>query len=102
MRSRGGRDPGESESPAGVRRTGEQAIDLAQQTDAARGALQNASNRYRAGYSAYIEQLDAQRSLLTAELSLVQARNDQLANHVALFQALGGGWSSADILNLRR
>ncbi|WP_085810792.1 efflux transporter outer membrane subunit [Sphingomonas sp. TZW2008] len=81
----------------GVRRTGEQADDLARQTAAAQGALQNASNRYRAGYSAYIEQLDAQRSLLTAELSLVQARSDRLASYVALYQAMGGGWSATDV-----
>lgn len=81
---------------AGVRRTGEQADDLARQTEAARGALQNASNRYRAGYSAYIEQLDAQRSLLTAELALVQARTDRLASYVALYQAMGGGWSGVE------
>jgi multidrug efflux system outer membrane protein len=79
---------------AGVRRTGEQATDLAQQTEAARGALQNASNRYRAGYSGYLEQLDAQRSLLTAELSLVQTRTDRLTNYVALYQSMGGGWAA--------
>jgi len=77
---------------AGVRRTEEQAGALAAQVDAARGALRNATNRYRAGYSAYLEQLDAQRSLLTAELSLVQAENDRLASAVALYGALGGGW----------
>lgn len=58
-----------------------------------RAALQNASNRYRAGYSGYIEQLDAQRNLLTAELSLVQARADRLSAYAALYQAMGGGWS---------
>ncbi|SFP82053.1 efflux transporter outer membrane subunit [Sphingomonas rubra] len=77
---------------AGVKRTREQAAALAGQVAAARGALQNATNRYRAGYSAYIEQLDAQRSLLTAELSLVQAENDRLTNAIALYGALGGGW----------
>lgn len=81
---------------AGVARTGEQAVALAAQTEAARGALQNASNRYRAGYSAYIEQLDAQRSLLTAELTLVQARTDRLTSYVALYQAMGGGWARED------
>jgi multidrug efflux system outer membrane protein len=86
----------------GVRRTGEQAADLLRQTEAARGALQNASNRYRAGYSAYIEQLDAQRSLLTAELSLVQSRTDRLASYVALHQAMGGGWSDADVRAVAR
>ena len=77
---------------AGVRRTGEQAQALADQVAAARGALQNATNRYRAGYSSYIEQLDAQRNLLTAELALVQAQADRLTSHVALYQAMGGGW----------
>jgi multidrug efflux system outer membrane protein len=86
----------------GVIRTGEQVADLGRQTEAARGALQNASNRYRAGYSAYIEQLDAQRSLLTAELSLVQTRTDRLTSYVALYQAMGGGWSPDEITAVRR
>ena len=77
---------------AGVERTREQAAAFSAQVAAARGALQNATNRYRAGYSAYIEQLDAQRSLLTAELSLIQAENDRLASAIALYRALGGGW----------
>lgn len=87
---------------AGVRRSGEQADDLAQQADAARGALQNASNRYRAGYSGYIEQLDAQRNLLTAELSLVQARADRLSAYAALYQAMGGGWSRDAVAAMSR
>lgn len=81
----------------GVRRTGEQADALAAQAAASRGALENATNRYRAGYSAYLEQLDAQRTLLTAELSLVQARADRLTSYVALYQAMGGGWTPADV-----
>ena len=87
---------------AGVRRTGEQADALDAQAAAARGALENASNRYRAGYSAYIEQLDAQRNLLTAELSLVQAEADRLTSYVALYQAMGGGWSPAEVSAMRR
>lgn len=77
----------------GIRRTGEQAAQLAAQEAATRGALQNATNRYRAGYSSYLEQLDAQRSLLSTELSLVQARADRLSAYVAAYQAMGGGWS---------
>ncbi len=87
---------------AGVRRIEQQANDLALQTDAARGALQNAANRYRAGYSAYLEQLDAQRSLLTAELALVQTRTDRLTNYVALYQAMGGGWTADDVAGVGR
>ena len=70
--------------------------------DALAGALRNASNRYRAGYSAYIDQLDAQRGLLTAELSLVQARADRLTAYVTLYQAMGGGWSRAEADRVRR
>ena len=79
---------------AGVQRTGEQAASFTRQRDALSAALRNASNRYRAGYSSYLDQLDTQRGLLTAELSLVQARADRLTAYVALFQAFGGGWSA--------
>lgn len=82
---------------AAVRRSGEQATALEGQRTALAGALRNASSRYRAGYSAYLDQLDAQRGLLSAELALVQARADRLAAYVQLYQALGGGWSRADV-----
>ncbi|MCW2363907.1 MULTISPECIES: efflux transporter outer membrane subunit [Sphingobium] len=57
-------------------------------------ALRHATNRYRAGYSSYLEELDAQRALLSADLALVQLRSDQLNALVTLYQVLGGGWES--------
>ncbi len=57
-----------------------------------------ARNRYRAGYSPFLEQLDAQRGLLSAELSLVQARSDALNARVTLYRALGGGWTETQLL----
>ena len=90
------------DSLAGVQRSGEQATALAGQRDALAGALRNASNRYRAGYSSYIEQLDAQRGLLTAQLSLIQANTDRLNAYVTLYQALGGGWSAPDVAAVTR
>lgn len=56
-------------------------------------ALTLATNRYRAGYSPYLEKLDAQRSLLGVELSLIQTRSDRLNALITLYQAMGGGWS---------
>ena len=53
-------------------------------------ALRHAGNRYRAGYTAYIEQVDAQRALLGVELSLKQIRADELSALVGLYQAVGG------------
>lgn len=56
-------------------------------------ALRLATNRYREGYSPYLEQLDAQRQLLAADLNLAQIRADTLSARVQLYQALGGGWN---------
>ena len=53
---------------AALQRTSEQESVLRQQRDALARALAQASNRYRAGYSSYLEQLDAQRGLLSADL----------------------------------
>ncbi|MDB5700551.1 MAG: efflux transporter outer rane subunit [Sphingomonadales bacterium] len=90
------------DSLAGVLRSGQQAVAFAGQRDALAAALRNASNRYRAGYSSYLDQLDTQRGLLTAELALVQARADRLNAYVTLYQAFGGGWSVADVQNVQR
>jgi outer membrane protein TolC len=77
---------------AAFQRTYEQELILQQERDALARALVQATNRYHAGYSSYLEQLDAQRGLLSADLSLVQARGERLGAAVNLFQALGGGW----------
>jgi multidrug efflux system outer membrane protein len=81
---------------AANQRLAEQRAAITAQRDALDGALRLANNRFRAGYSPYLEQLDAQRALLSAELSLVQIEADQLNNRVVLFQALGGGWAGDD------
>lgn len=67
------------------------------QRDALAEAYRLSSNRYREGYSPLLEQLDTQRGLLSAELALIQARADALNARVSLYQALGGGWSAADM-----
>lgn len=59
------------------------------QTQARRAAL--AQLRYDSGAAPYLEVLDAQRDLLTAQQQLVQIRGAWLSSQVALFAALGGG-----------
>ncbi|MBC9032304.1 efflux transporter outer membrane subunit [Sphingomonas sp. JC676] len=81
------------DSLAAVDRVAEQERVIEAQRISLAEVLRLATNRYRAGYSPYLEQLDAQRALLSAELSLVQARSDRLSASVSLYQALGGGWS---------
>mgnify|MGYP001411813729 CR=1 FL=1 len=74
----------------------EQEVALEAQRTAVADALRHARNRYRAGYTPYIEQVDAQRALLSVELSLVQVRANELTTTVGLYQAVGGaperGW----------
>jgi outer membrane protein, multidrug efflux system len=78
---------------AAVDRLARQRERLQAQRAALAEALRHARNRYEAGYTSYLEQLDAQRLLLNAELALQQVRADELDAHVAAFQALGGGWT---------
>lgn len=79
-------------------RTGERLASLEAQRNESVQTLQLATDRYRAGYAAFLEQLDAQRGLLSTELAVVQARSDQLAASISLYQALGGGWDSSSVL----
>jgi multidrug efflux system outer membrane protein len=48
--------------------------------------------RYKGGTTTYLEVLDGQRSLFTAELTLAQARGDEYQSLVQLYRSLGGGW----------
>jgi multidrug efflux system outer membrane protein len=48
--------------------------------------------RYRGGTTTYLEVLDGQRSLFSAELTLAQARGTEYESLVQLYRALGGGW----------
>ncbi|QKC95935.1 efflux transporter outer membrane subunit [Mesorhizobium sp. NZP2298] len=50
---------------------------------------------YKAGETSLLDVLDAQRSLYTAEDSLLQSRVLLATNYIALNKALGGGWDGA-------
>ena len=68
--------------------------DLQARATAARNVLRLARARYEAGYSAYLEVLDAQRTANEAELAVVRNRQSRLSASVDLMKALGGGWSA--------
>jgi multidrug efflux system outer membrane protein len=48
--------------------------------------------RYQGGTTTYLEVLDGQRSLFSAELILAAARGNEYQSVVQLYKALGGGW----------
>ena len=72
----------------------EQENDLKLTQDAAKKAMGIASNRYKAGYSSYMEYLDAQRVFNDASIAYIQKRQLRLMASVELFKSLGGGWQS--------
>jgi NodT family efflux transporter outer membrane factor (OMF) lipoprotein len=77
---------------AAVRRLREQLEQAEARRVAASEVLRVAHNRYRNGYSSYLEELDAQRNAFSAETNALQLRASWLAAHVDLYRALGGGW----------
>jgi multidrug efflux system outer membrane protein len=50
--------------------------------------------RFEAGYTGYLDVLDAQRSVNAAALDQVRNRQARLNYTVDLFKALGGGWAA--------
>ena len=72
----------------------EQGRQAEEQRVAVAEALRIARNRYREGYASYLDELDAQRNLFSAEQTVAQLRADVLTAHVNLYRALGGGWTA--------
>jgi NodT family efflux transporter outer membrane factor (OMF) lipoprotein len=66
---------------------------LAQSVQASRHALEIANQRYVRGISNYLDVLTAQKTLLTNEQQLADSTAIVTTNLVALYKALGGGWS---------
>ena len=60
----------------------------------ARRSADLAQKLYQAGRSSYLDLLDAQRNLASAERNAAQLRGNQAVTTVALIRALGGGWDN--------
>lgn len=82
-----------SDALSNVRLAAEAEQDLATRVEQARNGLRLATMRYERGYSAYLEVLDAQRTLNEAQLAFVRNRQAFLGFTVDLMNALGGGWT---------
>lgn len=51
--------------------------------------------RYKSGFGTLFELEDARRSALAAQTTLIDLRRERVAAWIALYRALGGGWSQA-------
>ncbi len=67
---------------------------LAQAVQSGQRALQLSQEQYRGGLQTFLNVLDAQRSLLSAQQQLADSTATQSTNLVQLYTALGGGWET--------
>lgn len=74
------------------RKSREQLAIQKQQVEALRGYASLATLRYENGYTSYLEVLDAERSLFTAELGYTQTQGALFRALVNLYKSMGGGW----------
>lgn len=78
---------------AGRATLGEQSRAQTAQARAEEARFRLSDLRYRNGASSYLDVLDAQRSQFAAQQAAVQVQALQVQNLVAVYRALGGGWS---------
>jgi multidrug efflux system outer membrane protein len=81
------------DSLAAVRQSAELRDTLRRRVATLRRGVELARARYENGYSDYLEVLDTERSLFSAELQLASARGDYQRALVNLYRALGGDWT---------
>ncbi|HWW19243.1 MAG TPA: efflux transporter outer membrane subunit [Steroidobacteraceae bacterium] len=70
-------------------------VQLDRAVSESRDALALARERYQSGVTNFIDVLDAQRTLQQNESALIDAISATSVDLVALYRALGGGWSDA-------
>ncbi|WP_420825097.1 efflux transporter outer membrane subunit [Pseudomonas nabeulensis] len=61
-------------------------------TDASQKSFELSDALYRAGSQSYLEALDSQRSLYSAQQDLITLRLAEQSNRVTLYKVMGGGW----------
>jgi multidrug efflux system outer membrane protein len=62
------------------------------EVEALRKAAQNSNELLKNGYATYLDLLTARQSALSAELTIIDSKLQQLVSIVNLYEALGGGW----------
>jgi multidrug efflux system outer membrane protein len=71
---------------------GDEAASLREAVTASETYLRVAQVQFRTGLVDYLTVTDAERTLLSNQLALAQAKTSQMNASVHLIKALGGGW----------
>lgn len=85
-------------SLAGIRHLSDESAAQQRAVTQALRAADLATQRYRSGIVAYIEVIDANRDALQTERANAQLAGQRLITTVQLIKALGGGWSTQQLL----
>jgi len=75
----------------------QESVTQANAVAAARHSLQVSTHRYEGGVTTYLEVLTAQSAQLSNERTQADITTRQFAASVQLIEALGGGWSTAQL-----
>jgi NodT family efflux transporter outer membrane factor (OMF) lipoprotein len=73
--------------------TGARSDDAQRAVEGYRASFAGTESRYKTGLASLVELEDTRRAQLAAENTLVSLQRERLAAWVALYRALGGGWS---------
>jgi len=76
-----------------------QMVAVGDKETAAKNAYRLAKLRYDKGVSSYLEVLETERALFSAELELSELKQQYLNGYVKLYKALGGGWITKEAMN---
>lgn len=82
------------EALVNLQSTGDRGGDAAVATEGYRASFDGTQARYQAGLASLVELEDARRVLLAAQSGLVGLERERRGAWIALYRALGGGWST--------
>lgn len=84
------------EALVNLQSTAERSQDALVATQGYRASFVGTEARYKSGLASLVELEDARRTLLAAQSALVTLQRDRRSAWVALYRALGGGWTTAE------
>ncbi|MEO8390315.1 MAG: efflux transporter outer membrane subunit [Polaromonas sp.] len=84
------------EALVNLQSTAERSQDAVTATQGYRASFTGTEARYKSGLASLVELEDARRTLLAAQSAQVTLQRDRRSAWVALYRALGGGWTTAE------
>jgi outer membrane protein TolC len=60
--------------------------------NAAQTAFDLSNQLYNAGYASYLDVINAQQMLFSAQIALSQAQSNEVTAVINVYTSLGGGW----------